>query len=136
MNSLTLFENFAAVCSLNGASDPTLFGLPKWYKYLDGIQTTPDASIVSGGNTQTVCAPQITALSDVLLIGASVLEALIRLAAMVAIVMIIWGGIKYVTSQGEPDKTEQARGTIINGIVGMIIAVAATATINFVAGRF
>lgn len=129
-----IFKIFAVTsCDL---PDSTLFGMPSWYKYLDGMQTTPDDSIVGSGGGGSVCTPQITALSDVLLIGASVLEMLIRLAAMVAIVMIIWGGIKYVTSQGEPDKTEQARGTIINGVVGMIIAVAATATINFVAGRF
>lgn len=112
---------FFAACN-----STTYFGIPTWYKYLGETTSESDAG--------TLCVPQVTAISDVLLIGAAVLEMLVRVAAMIAIMMIIWGGIKYITSQGEPDKTEQARGTIINGIVGMVIAIAATATITFLAG--
>lgn len=112
---------FFAAC---GSS--TYFGIPTWYKYLGELTTQTEAG--------ASCAPLVRSVSDVLLIGAAILEMLVRVAAMIAIFMVIWGGISYITSQGEPDKIERARSTIINGIVGLVIAVVATATITFLAG--
>lgn len=113
---------FFAACS----SPTSFFGMPTWYEFLDSVDASTDVG--------SVCTPVVDSLTDIMLIGAAVLDMLVRAAAMVAIFMVVWGGIRYITSQGEPDKTEQARGTIINGIVGLVIAIAATATITFVAG--
>jgi hypothetical protein len=63
-------------------------------------------------------------------------EDLLRVAGMLAIVFIIYGGIRYITSQGEPETTKSARGTIINALIGLAITVAAAATIQFIANSF
>src|SRR4051794_29634540 len=97
----------------------SLLGFPKWYKYLKG-EITPDPGF--GGNT---CTPKITGINDVWLIAAAILEILLRAAVLLAIGFVVYGGIRYITSQGEPDKTKAARSTIISGIVGLVIAVTA-----------
>ncbi len=96
------------------------FGLPHWYEY---IAQPPG------------CQPALTKLSDVWLIGAAILEILLRIAAIAAVAYVMYGGVTYVTSQGEPDKTQKAKSTIVNALAGLIIAVMATAIVGFIAGR-
>lgn len=105
----------------------SFFGLPTWYKYLKGI---PDAT------AQQRCLPQITAINDVWLIAAAAVELLLRVAVLVSIGFVVWGGVTYILSQGEPDKTKQARETIFNALIGVVISVAATTVISFIASRF
>ena len=105
----------AAACKTSG-----FLKFPYWYKYIVDPQT---------------CQPVLTRLSDVWLIGAAVLEILLRIAAIAAVVYLMYGGFTYVTSQGEPDKTQKAKSTIINALAGLVIAISATAIVAFVAKR-
>ena len=107
------------------ANSGGFFNLPHWYKYLSGVTDG------TGG-----CIPKIQGINDVWLIVAAIIDILLRLAVMAAIVMIIYGGIQYITSQGEPDKSKKARSTIFDALIGLGLAVAATAAVTFVAGRF
>lgn len=108
-----LFTHFAACANGN-----FLF-FPAWYKYVQDPRT---------------CGAAITNINDVWLIVAAVLEIMLRVAALAAIGYIIFAGFQYITSQGEPDKAARARSTAINALVGLVIAILATAVINFVAG--
>jgi hypothetical protein len=116
-----LISHFADTCTLTGS----FLGFPTWYSYLPG---TTDAN--------NVCSPQFTSLSDVWLIVAAIIEILLRLAALVAIVMVIYGGVEFITSQGESEKAAKARSTVINALIGLVIAVGAAAIISFIAGGF
>ena len=108
-------------CSAGGS----FFNFPTWYQYLDGVT---DLS----GN----CIPGIHALSDVWLVVAAVIEILLRIATIAAIGMVLYGGVSYITSQGEPDKTSQAKDTIFNALIGLAIAVTSSVIIAFIAGQF
>lgn len=59
----------------------------------------------------------------------------IAIAAAVALLMIVWGGFKYVTSKGDPSATAKARGTIIYAAVGLAICILAFAIVQFVIGN-
>jgi len=114
-----LFTNLAVVCDPKGS----FFGLPTWYKYLPGEYTDQG------------CAVQLGKISDVWLIVAALLELLLRLAALASIAMIVYGGVMFIMSEGQPDKTKKALGTVVNACVGLAIAVVSAAVITFVAGR-
>jgi len=58
----------------------------------------------------------------------------IAIAATVALLMIVWGGFKYVTSKGDPSATAKARNTIIYAAVGLAICILAFAITTFVLG--
>ena len=47
---------------------------------------------------------------------------------------IVMGGIAYVTSTGEPQKTTIAKNTIMNAAIGLIITLLAAAIVNLVVG--
>lgn len=110
-----------------GASCPggDFFGFPKWYKYLDGA-TEPLSHL---------CTPQISSINDIYLIVAAVIEMLLRVAALLAVGFVIYGGVEYSISQGEPERTSRARKTIINALVGLAISVTAAAVVAFMAAR-
>ena len=49
-----------------------------------------------------------------------------------SVVMLIWGGLRYITSGGDSKKITDAKNTILYAIIGLIIAVLSFAIINFV----
>jgi hypothetical protein len=71
---------------------------------------------------------------DVWLIVAAIIEILLRAASIVAVVVVIYGGVEYIISRGEPDKTNKARWTILNAAIGLAISILAAVIVNFIAG--
>lgn len=56
----------------------------------------------------------------------------IALSALVAVVMLIYGGYTFMTSAGDPDKVTKGRNVVIASIVGMIIVFLARAIVGLV----
>ena len=52
----------------------------------------------------------------------------------IAVIMLIWGGITYMTAGGNDEKTGAGRKFIINAIIGIAIIFAATFILNIVEG--
>lgn len=111
---------FAAPCS---DFDKTILGVPTWYKYLDGE------------DVEGKCQPRLESATDVLPIGLAVFEGALTLGGIVAGAMILYGGFKYVLSQGESDKAAAGRKTAINALIGLVILMMAARIVSFVAGR-
>lgn len=54
---------------------------------------------------------------------------------IVAVIVIILGGIQYAISAGDPSKINTAKDTILYAIVGLVVALLAQAIITFVIRR-
>jgi hypothetical protein len=57
------------------------------------------------------------------------------IVGVVAVVMIIIGGLKYITSGGDSGNVSSAKNTIIYAIVGLIIVALAQFIVRFVLGN-
>ncbi|MDB5168784.1 MAG: hypothetical protein JWO41_140 [Candidatus Saccharibacteria bacterium] len=101
----------------------SFFAFPHWYQYLDSVP---------GSNG--ICTPAFTGLNDVWLVVAAIIEIMLRVGALIAVIAVIYGGFNYLTSQGEPDKTNKARMTIINALAGLAISIFASVLVSFIAG--
>lgn len=55
---------------------------------------------------------------------------------VVAVIMIIVGGIKYVLSNGDASQVKSAKDTILYAVIGLIVALLAYAIVNFVTKQF
>ena len=117
---MNLFDVFAKA---EDACMQTFFGIPPWFKYLEAREANQ-------------CAPELTSINDLWLIGLAVIEIMTRVAVIITIAFVIYGGIKYSASRGNAEKVENAKSTLIDAITGMVIAVVATAVISYVAGVF
>ncbi len=62
---------------------------------------------------------------------ASILRNIILASGSIAIVFIVIGGIQYMTSSGDVNKTKKARDTILYACIGLIICTLAFAIVNF-----
>ncbi len=62
----------------------------------------------------------------------SVINVLLYVAGAVAVVMIILGGIKYITSNGDQAHIKAAKDTIMYSVIGLVVAILAFAIIGFV----
>ena len=54
--------------------------------------------------------------------------------AVVSVVMLIFGGFRYVISGGKKESVTNAKNTILYAIVGLLVSVFAYAIINFILG--
>lgn len=61
-----------------------------------------------------------------------IINVVVGVLGVVAVAVIIIGGVYYVTSQGEAAKITRAKNTILYGIVGLVVALLAFAIVNFV----
>ncbi len=52
--------------------------------------------------------------------------------SMIAVLAIIWGGINYLTSAGNEDQAKTGKTTIKYGLMGLVIAGIAYATVNVI----
>lgn len=113
----SLLTHFAA------CTPSKLAWLPTWYKYLP--QDTSD---------KTRCTVTFNPANgaDIGKILLAIVDILLRIGAIVAIGYVIYGGIQYILSQGEPDKISGARQTITNAIIGLVIAMLATGIVTLV----
>lgn len=112
-----VFAEPAAACS------ESAFAVPAWYKGL----LNPDCSVKSpdavGGINKFVT-----------ILGLNIIQALMVVVAYITIFFIIKGGFNYMTSTGSPDGMANARKTITNAAIGMLIAILAASIVNAVAG--
>lgn len=51
---------------------------------------------------------------------------------IISVVMLIYGGLRYVISGGDSKKVTDAKNTIMYAIIGLIIAILSYAIVNFV----
>lgn len=60
-----------------------------------------------------------------------VLNVLLGLAALIAAIFILLGGVQYITSQGDEAAAAKAKNTIIYAVIGLIVIGLAYVIVNF-----
>lgn len=64
----------------------------------------------------------------------NIINAILFLLGIIAVVMIIIGGIKYTTSNGDSNAIASAKNTILYAVIGLVVAIMAYSIVNFVVG--
>jgi hypothetical protein cdiviTM7_00627 len=66
----------------------------------------------------------------------TVVNVLLWVVGALSVIMIIFSGIRYVTSAGDAAKTKAAQNSLIYAVVGLIVAIFAWAIVNMVIDKF
>ena len=61
-----------------------------------------------------------------------IVNVALAVIGVLAVIMIILGGVQYTTSSGDAGKVKKAKDTIMYGIIGLVVALLAFAIVNFV----
>lgn len=66
----------------------------------------------------------------------NIVDILLRLASIVAFIVILYGGIRYVVDAhaGKSLAESGAKMILVNGVIGLIVAISAAAIVTFVVG--
>ena len=62
----------------------------------------------------------------------SVIQVLVTLSGLVAAGFIVWGGVGYITSSGNPEVLEKSKKTILYSAVGLVLVLGAFVLSNVV----
>ncbi len=62
----------------------------------------------------------------------NIINAVVGVLALVCVIVIIIGGVNYMTSSGDAGKVKKAKDTILYGVIGLVVCVLAFAIVNFV----
>lgn len=111
----------------------SFLGFPTWYAYLEvGKKANDKCAIIGPKDKDTNKFSFKLALPRIVL---AVIEIMLRIAGIVTVGFVIFGGFKYITSQGEPEALKNAQSTIINALIGMAITILAVTMVTFIGGR-
>jgi hypothetical protein len=69
---------------------------------------------------------------DIRITIASILNVAMGLLGMIAVIIILLGGFKWMTAMGNDDKVKEARKLIVSGVIGLIIILTSYALATFV----
>lgn len=66
----------------------------------------------------------------------TVLNTMLFIVGLLAVIMLIYGGIRYITSHGDKAQVTAAKDTIMYAVIGLVIAIIAYAVVNWIAATF
>jgi len=69
-------------------------------------------------SSSTFSPPKITELFDNF---DNLLDSLVPIGIIIAVLMVILGGYKWMSSAGDPEKVKQAQGTLTWAIIGLVL---------------
>lgn len=90
-----------------------------------------NATTAAGGDVST-CSNDATNGGGIDSILKKVIQIFSIIVGFVAVVMIIVGGIKYITSGGDSGNVSGAKNTIIYAVIGLIIVALAQVLVHYV----
>ena len=108
-------------CSNNGK----ILTLKPWYSGL----TNNDCSLKNPGTDTNSQANYIWK------IALNIVDDLLQLIGYTTVGYIMYGGFLMMTSNGAPDKAAHGRKTIMSAAIGLVIALASVALVNFISSK-
>ena len=84
------------------------------------------------GSTDPNCGNTGTGATDLSTIAAKIVNIFSIVVGIVAVLMIIYGGFKYITSGGDTGNVSSAKNTLIYAIIGLIIVALAQIIVHYV----
>lgn len=124
VGSMTLLAVSVAPTANAACPSGKILTIKPWYDGL--LDEANGCAVKSPGDNEK---DQRAFISRVVL---NVIDGLLQVVAFVTIGFIIFGGFKFLTSAGSPEQAAKARKTIINSVIGMVIAIGAVGLVNLV----
>lgn len=96
-------------------------------------QTSVDPCTKSSGIAATLCKLGGDQIASTI---RNIIVFFVILAVIIALLYLVYGGIKWITSRGEKDQVEAARNHIIAAIVGLIVVFLAIFILSIILAAF
>lgn len=101
------------------------------------VNATPKDDVCAGAGViggTTGCDPDSSGtINNIIRSALNLFSAVI---GIIAVVMIMIGGVKYISSQGEASQISAAKNTILYAVIGLVVVAFSQIIVHFVIGRF
>lgn len=101
----------------------------------DGVCSGASDLKISTGATTATCDTDNTATEKVNSTITTVINVFSTLVGVIAVIMIIYGGMRYITSGGDSGKITSAKNTIIYALIGLVVVALAQFIVKFVLNK-
>lgn len=115
-----------------GASAGTGTGTGTGTTGTGGNVTCPNGTTSTNGYAGCYLDSTETGRYDLIDTLTLVINVIVGVVGFVAVVMIVLGGVSFLTSQGDTAKVARGRNTVLYGVIGLVVALLAFAIVNFV----
>ncbi|MDD3711805.1 MAG: hypothetical protein PHP37_04360 [Patescibacteria group bacterium] len=68
-------------------------------------------------------------------VSQAIINTLLLIIILAAFIGLIYAGYQYITSEGNPEKAQTAKATILGSIIALILAASAYAIVTFIYGK-
>ncbi len=96
----------------------------------DVFQNNPGCTSASGTN---ICGG--TSGDGLFTVIKNIIQVLLIAGGVIAVIVIVVGGLRYMTSNGEQAQVKSAKDTILYAIIGLVVTMVAYAIVTWVVGR-
>lgn len=110
----------------SGCKSNEFFGLIPWWQYLPKTDFDNNCNIVQF---------DVIHGSDIPLVLLAIVDDLLRIAGLIAIVFVVYGAVKYTASQGDPENVSRAQSTVVNALIGLVVAMISVAFVTFISDK-
>jgi Type IV secretion system pilin len=84
------------------------------------------------GSATAACGNSCNTNLTVTILFTRIADVLTFLVGGISIIMVIYGGLRYVISRGDASQVKAAKDTILYAVAGVVVAIVAFAIIKFV----
>jgi hypothetical protein len=81
------------------------------------------------------CTPQEDGVGNVTDLISMVINVFSMIVGAIAVIMIVWGGLRYIMAGGDSSKITAAKNTIIFAVIGLVIVALAQLIVRFILGQ-
>jgi uncharacterized membrane protein len=90
------------------------------------------AAAAANGNVDCTSTNLTNSQKDITTLAQQVVQIFSIVVGAISIIMIIYGGFRYITSGGDSNRVGSAKNTLIYAIIGLIIVALAQLIVHFV----
>lgn len=94
---------------------------------IDNLNSLVVRAAIDANNLNLPRADFTTTLSNIM-------SRVFQVVALLSVVFVAVGGIKYTLSNGDPSGLQKAKNTILYALIGLVVSVSASMILSFVRG--
>lgn len=89
----------------------------------------------AAGSGEVACTTTNTSGGDLAKIASTLVNIFSIVVGAVAVIMIIYGGFRYITSGGDSGRVGNAKSTLLYAVIGLIVVALSQLIVHFVIGQ-
>ena len=121
-------DTFAAPITDAKDCEKPILGIHPWFRSLAVVEN--GKCVIASPGQPLASGKTLEIQGFVLRIALNIIEIALGAIGYIAFFFVLYGGFQFLTGGSNPGQIEKARKTILNAVIGLVIAIGAVAVVN------